>query len=191
MEEEGCGLVAARGFSRLFSKLLGPSEGDGGEERVTVHVGVDAWGRPVVGAMKVRRGEEEEVVVGAEWEAGALGAGPELEAAAAVEAAMAAADGEVAAAEAARNALEGAVYRARCVVEWGGWVVFGRLTRSVDRVACTLTFHSRSQYAGRRAARPPRRWPKRSRRGWRSGRWRAGTRRRGWRRRSLTRSGRN
>ena len=120
VEEEGCGLVAARGFSRLFSKLLGePSseseEGEKGEERVTINVGVDAWGRPAVGAMKVRRGEEEEEVVGAEWEAGALGAGPELEAAAAVEAAMAAADGEVAAAEAARNALEGAVYRARCV----------------------------------------------------------------------------
>ncbi len=151
IEEDGCGLVAARGFSRLFSRLLGSSSGPGEkagggkkrEEVVTVRVGVDVWGRPGVGPMRVavkggEGGEEEEVeeILGAEWEAGALGSGPELEAAAALEEVMAGVDREVEEAEEARNALEAAVYGARWVGKWrwrcgdgvGGWIdVLARL----------------------------------------------------------------
>jgi hypothetical protein len=130
IEEDGCGLVAARGFSRLFSRLLGPGKaaGEGGqqeEERVTVRMGMDVWGRPQVGPMRVVKGgseeeeEEEEEILGAEWEAGALGSGPELEAAAALEEAMAGVDRAVEEAEEARNALEAAVYTARWVFFFG------------------------------------------------------------------------
>lgn len=122
IEEEGCGLVAARSFSRMFSKLLmekQEEEKGEGEEETTVTVAIDAWGRPSVGPMRVvKQGVGEEEVIGAEWEAGALGSGPELEAAAALEETMAGVDREVEEAEEARNALEAAVYGAKCVRGW-------------------------------------------------------------------------
>jgi len=141
VEEEGSGLVAARGFSRLFSKLLAPEmeeeAGGGGigKERITTRVKLDAWGRPSVGPLQITRKvlkekekegveeegvekeveevEEEEEVLGAEWEAGALPSREELEAAEALEEAMAGADREVEECLDARNALEALVYRCK------------------------------------------------------------------------------
>jgi len=154
VEEEGSGLVAARGFSRLFSKLLalpereeGGGEGEGGlgKETITTRLKLDSWGRPSVGPLRIARKvlkekkkegagedgeeegvekeveevEEEEEVLGAEWEAGALPSREELEAAAALEEAMAGVDREVEECLEAKNALEALVYRCKGGEEGG------------------------------------------------------------------------
>ena len=151
VEEEGSGLVAARGFSRLFSKLLAPEreegggEGGRGKETITTRLKLDAWGRPSVGPLRIARKvlkekrkedageeggeeggekeveevEEEEEVLGAEWEAGALPSREELEAAAALEEAMAGVDREVEECLEAKNALEALVYRCKGGEEGG------------------------------------------------------------------------
>ena len=138
VEEEGSGLVAARGFSRLFSKLLAPTkEGEEKEkeekeeEKILTHLRLDAWGRPSVGPLRIvltpspnatisdgEGGEggvvgKEEEVLGAEWEAGAYASVSEREAALALEEAMSEVDREVEETLAARNGLEALVYRVK------------------------------------------------------------------------------
>jgi len=150
VEEEGSGLVAARGFSRLFSNSVeAAGRGAGGGERLRTWLKLDAWGRPSLGPLRIARwaereteggeGQEgggkavaEEEVLGAEWEAGALPSKEELESGTAVEDAMAAVDREVEECLEAKNALESLVYRCKGGEEAGAGPEARALAEAVE-----------------------------------------------------------